>query len=339
MKFDFVIGNPPYQSENEQNHRQAPLYDKFMSAAYQIGDVAEFITPARFLFRAGQTPKSWNETMLSDVHFCVLKYFRDSSDVFQNVDIKGGVAITIRNIHKDYGAIQNFIIYDELRSIIRKVKGNLFSPFSFLIFPKSTYNLSDILYDKYPELKGRLTKNNQYVVDAGIFEKIPEIFSFEKTSDTDIKVYGRQHNRRVQKWISKRFIKDNEQTNKYKLLISGANGTGAFGEILSTPDIAEPGSCHTQTFMSIGSFDSQLEAENCIKYIKSKFLRALLSSLKVTQNNAKETWSNIPIQDFGNSSDIDWSQPIPKIDQQLYKKYGLDQSEIDFIETHVKEMA
>lgn len=90
--------------------------------------------------------------------------------------------------------------------------------------------------------------------------------------------------------------------------------------------------------MSIGSFEKLSEAEACLKYIKTKFARALLGVLKVTQHNSPDKWKYVPLQDFTSTSDIDWSRTIPDIDQQLYKKYGLSNDEINFIETHVKEM-
>ena len=80
------------------------------------------------------------------------------------------------------------------------------------------------------------------------------------------------------------------------------------------------------------------EAEHVLKYIKGKFARAMLNTLKITQHNKRDTWKNVPLQDFTSSSDIDWSQSIADIDKQLYKKYNLTPEEIDFIETHVKEM-
>ena len=90
--------------------------------------------------------------------------------------------------------------------------------------------------------------------------------------------------------------------------------------------------------MSIGSFDSREEAEALLKYVKSKFARTLLGILKTTQHNPPEKWKFIPLQDFTTASDIDWSKTVSEIDQQLYTKYGLDDEEIDFIESHVKEM-
>lgn len=75
-----------------------------------------------------------------------------------------------------------------------------------------------------------------------------------------------------------------------------------------------------------------------MKYIKTRFCRVMLGTLKVTQDNSKSTWRNVPLQDFTAQSDIDWSKSISEIDQQLYAKYGLDQNEIDFIETRVRAM-
>ena len=108
--------------------------------------------------------------------------------------------------------------------------------------------------------------------------------------------------------------------------------------MLSTPLIGEPLIGYTQSFIGIGKFNNITEVENEMKYIKSKFCRVMLGTLKVTQDNNKGTWKNVPMQNFTPQSDIDWSKSIHEIDQQLYKKYGLDDQEINFIETHVKEM-
>ena len=103
--------------------------------------------------------------------------------------------------------------------------------------------------------------------------------------------------------------------------------------------IGEPGDGGTVTFISIGSFPTEEEALNCVKYTNTKFARALLSVLKVTQDNTPGKWAYVPLQDFTPNSDIDWSKSVHEIDLQLYRKYGLDDKEIDFIESHVKEMA
>ena len=93
-----------------------------------------------------------------------------------------------------------------------------------------------------------------------------------------------------------------------------------------------------QQQISMGAFATQQEAESCMKYIKTKFARAMLGILKTTQHNPAATWRFVPLQDFTASSDIDWSKPVSDIDSQLYSKYGLSDDEIEFIESHIKPM-
>ena len=117
MKFDYVIGNPPYQ-ETQEGTSDNPIYNCFMDAAYEIAEKVELITPARFLFDAGKTPKVWNEKMLEDEHLKVEYYEQDSSKVFSNTDIKGGVAVTYRDKSKIFGAIDTFTQYPVLNNIL-----------------------------------------------------------------------------------------------------------------------------------------------------------------------------------------------------------------------------
>ena len=130
-----------------------------------------------------------------------------------------------------------------------------------------------------------------------------------------------------------------------KVFISNADGAaGQIGKpiparILGKAVIAEPDTSSIPTFMSIGCFDTKEEALNTEKYIKTKFVRALVGILKITQHITPATWAYVPLQDFTAASDIDWTKSIPEIDKQLYAKYGLDEKEIAFIESHVKEMA
>ena len=152
-----------------------------------------------------------------------------------------------------------------------------------------------------------------------------------------IRIVGRENQRTV-KYIRRTYVNDVENLNYYKLFVVQANGSGLFGETISPPIIAEPGMGHTETFLSIGKFSSYNETAALEKYIKTKFLRAMLGVLKVTQNGNKSVWRMIPIQDFSKKSDIDWSVSVEQIDYQLYKKYELTDDEIDFIESHVKEM-
>lgn len=161
------------------------------------------------------------------------------------------------------------------------------------------------------------------------------IFSDCRISDDDIQIVGLENMKRTKKYVNRKFIDmSHENINRYKIILPTANGSGAIGEVLSTPLIG-----YTRTFIGIGSFKALKEAQNALKYIKSKFARTMLGILKITQHNNPEKWKLVPLQDFSDTSDIDWSKSIHEIDLQLYRKYKLDEQEIDFIETHVKEMA
>ena len=97
MKFDFVVGNPPYQEETigENKSFAPPVYHLFLEEAFKIGAKVEMIHPARFLFNAGSTPKAWNEKMLNDPHFKVLEYEQNSNKIFNSTEIKGGLSFPI----------------------------------------------------------------------------------------------------------------------------------------------------------------------------------------------------------------------------------------------------
>ena len=345
-KFDFVVGNPPYQNQTTDNaNRQEPIYNVFMDASYSVADKVELITPARFLFNAGQTPNQWNKKMLNDEHFKVLHYEIDSEKVFPNTDIKGGVAITYRDKSVKCGAIKTFIPYNELNSICNKVKKISSAFFNEIITGQSNFNL-DELYVDFPSAKNKIHSNGRSKqIRSNAFEKFPEIFINEKDEMHKFAMYGIEGRTRITKYVNDKYIEKVDINNFYKIMIPQANGSGAIGETLSTPVMGTPvmGTPvmgYTQSFIGVGKFSTELEAKNCLKYVKTKFCRAMLGTLKVTQNNAApEIWSNVPIQDFTNKSDIDWSKSIKEIDQQLYKKYGLSEDEIKFIEEKVKEMA
>ena len=104
------------------------------------------------------------------------------------------------------------------------------------------------------------------------------------------------------------------------------------------PVVGHPNEGHTVTFLSIGKFNSLYEANALLKYITTRFARTMLGTLKVTQDNPRETWLNVPLQDFTEQSDIDWSKTVDEIDYQLYSKYNLSEEEIAFIEATIKPM-
>ena len=341
MKFDVVIGNPPYQQSGEA--RDEPIYHLFMSEAYKVADKVSLITPARFLFNAGQTPKSWNEQMLNDEHLRVEYFTQKSSEVFPNTDIKGGIAITYRDQNKNFGAIEVFTHFEELNSLVRKVTEKDFLPFSDLVYSQGIYRFSDKFFSDFPEADEMQGKGTKTKIVSKSFSNMDFAFFDEKQNGQDIKLLGLIGGKRKFRWISKQYLSTPENFEKYKVFVPEANGSGAIGEVLSTPLIGEPligepliG--HTDTFLSIGSFETEFEAKALLNYVKTKFARVMLGVLKITQHNSRGTWKKVPLQDFTPNSDIDWTKSIPEIDKQLYAKYGLSQDEIDFIEEKVKAM-
>ena len=338
MKFDVVIGNPPYQEETKDTSDK-PIYNYFMDNAYKIADKVCFITPARFLFNAGKTPKKWNAKMLSDDHLKVAFYEQNSQKVFKGTDIKGGVAITYRDTAKVFGKIGTFTHFEELNSILRKVVNNEgFSSIDEIYFGQERFNL-DVLYLKHPEGRKIVgSDGREKRLTSSIFGQLEEVFSENRKNDNDLKIIGVMKNKRKWRYIAPEYIEEHPNLQKFKVILPGSNGSGAIGEVLSTPLVGEPLVGHTQTFISFGAFEMREEAENLMKYIKSKFARTMLGTLKTTQSNKKDTWRYVPLQNFTPQSDIDWSKSIAEIDQQLYKKYGLNEKEIAFIETKVRAM-
>jgi len=347
MKFDVIIGNPPYQEETlgDNDTFAPPVYHHFMDEAYKSGKIVELIHPARFLFNAGSTPKAWNKKMLSDTHFKVLDYKAEVAKIFPNMNINGGIAITYHDETKEYSAIEVFAQFEELNKIRRNVTSKKgFIPFSDIVTSAYAYHLTETVYKVHPEMKGRLSKGHDCDLKSNILELMPEIFTNTKTCEDDLLVWGRENNKRVTKWVKRCFITGPSNMNKYKVFLAGADGAaGTIGKpvparIIGVPGLGIANSVATESFISIGSFDTEEEAKNTIKYLKSKFARAMVSILKVTQAITPDKWKYVPLQDFTFSSDIDWSKSIAEIDEQLFDKYGLDEQERNFIRTKVKEM-
>ncbi|MBT0950470.1 Eco57I restriction-modification methylase domain-containing protein [Streptococcus infantis] len=339
VKFDVVIGNPPYQEE-ALGKRPEPIYHKFLDLSSTLSSKAIMIHPARFLFNAGQTPKSWNRKMLKDEHLKVVYFTQNSSEVFPNTDIKGGVAVTYRDNEKKFNAIKTFTPYPILNSIVEKVVCSRHKSLNEILYGFNSYKLTELIYDEYPEFENRVVspQTRTYML-TNIFSRLPEVFYDKRQSNSDIQIYGRLLNERVYRFINRKFVQSHPNLDKYKVFVAGSNGSGTLGEPLSSPIIGDQGVGHTQTFISFGAFEKINEAENCLKYVKTKFLRVMLGTLKITQHNeTASTWENVPLQNFTIGSDIDWSKSISEIDQQLYKKYGLSDEEITFIEDKVKDM-
>lgn len=349
MKFDVVIGNPPYQDESkgDNDNFHAPIYNEFYDLSESISDLVTLITPARFLFDAGSTPKAWNKKMLSDKHFKVVSFFNKSDEIFPNTDIKGGVAISMWDVKESFGSIKNqyapagiYIPFPKLTSIMKKVSLISSEYLDSIVYAPENYKFTEKLHNDNPTVISRLSKGHKYDLKSNVFDKLNDIFFKVQPKDNSnyVKIIGLSHLKRVERYIRSDYVTNNTNFKKWKVFIPKANGSGALGETLSKPLIGKPFVGNTQTFISIGNFNSEYEAQALMKYIKTKFARVMLGILKITQDNTRTRWRLVPMQDFTSNSDIDWQKSIHEIDQQLYKKYDFSNEEINFIETNVVEM-
>ncbi len=263
--------------------------------------------------------------MLNDKHLSVPIYEANSQKIFSGVDIKGGVCVTFWDKTNPEGGLGgSFVAHKELQGILIKIDERSIDN---IIFPQTKVNIQ--VDDKFPT--ERRIRHNW-------FEKFPEIFKVTQGLNHDIKIIGLEKgNKRTERYASKSILNDSN-LGKWKVFLPEANGNGLLGEVLSSPIIGEPFVGCSGTFIQFGSFSKKTEAQNCVKYIKTKFCRILLGTLKITQHNPKSVWKNVSLQNFSSASDIDWSETISDIDKQLYKKYGLSEEEMDFIESRVKAM-
>ncbi|MCL1944554.1 MAG: Eco57I restriction-modification methylase domain-containing protein, partial [Firmicutes bacterium] len=329
-----------------------PLYNKFVEQAIGLSPrYLSMIIPARWTSGAGKGLDNFTKSMLSCRQIKYFNLYLNSKQCFPDVDIKGGVCyflfdsnhndkanVVVNHIgsnkpiqytdYLDRYGIGAIIVFEELKSIFEKVRDDL----------SKNGAVSNIVYSRRPF---GISSN---VIKKSTKDSVNSIYD-EKSNDDDIQLIGLQNNKRCTKWIAKDFpyTDENNILTKYKVLIAKAYGCGAFGEttstpILSTPILSTPNQVCTETFLAIGSFEQKILAQNLIKYIYTKFFRALVGILKTTQNTTARCYELVPLQDFGQSSDIDWDKSIDDIDNQLFEKYKLTQEEIDFIQINVAPM-
>ena len=340
MKFDAIVGNPPYQ-ENLQNTSDKQLYNLFMEISYRLSKHVVMITPSKFLHNAGKTPKAWNQKMLTDKHLKIVKEYDNAKDVFVSTSMSGGVVITFRNEDEVYEPIGFYAVDSKVESVKNKVLQKDFKTIKNIIYLQNKLNLVKV-YNDYPNLKA-IHKNEKRIVSSA-FVKLSQLFHDRLKSKDDIEIVGLINRSRVSKYINKKYLISNENLTGYKVIISAADGaSGVINNdhavrIIGKTCILKKNVGFSQTFISIGAFNNITEAKNLEKYLNTKFTRLMIGTLKATNGLKQGVWQNVPLQDFTNKSDIDWSKSISEIDKQLYKKYNLTQEEIDFIEKTIKPL-
>ena len=320
MKFDVIIGNPPYQlSDGGFGASAKALYPLFVNQAKKLQPrFLCMIIPARW-YAGGKDLDMFRNEMLNDSRIRIIHDFPNASDCFPGVEIKGGICIFLWDrdnrglvevsTHKEGFIVTSmkrhllekncdtFIRQNEAISILHKVQQHKEKSFSDIVHPAMTFGIRTYVKDfdssipKKGYTKVYAQKNIGYIKSTSI-------------------VYGK------------------EFVNKWKVIIPEAIGSGEMGKDYIKPILSEPYSINTETYIMTGPYKSKDEAENAISYIRTKFFHLMLGLKKITQHTTQKVYKLIPLQDFSH----------PWTDEMLYKKYKLTKEEIDFIESMIKPM-
>ena len=334
MKFNAVVGNPPYQimDGGGTGSSATPIYNKFVDLAKLLNpNNVSMIIPAKW-YTGGKGLDEFRANMLNDKQLVKLFDYEDSRDCFPTVDIAGGVCYFLWNKGSDnkcvvtsiLGSFRNestrylnehdtFIRNQKVLDIINKVKSQTFTGF-----------LSQTVYSRKP---------------FGIrsFQR-----GFPAKPGRNISLFGSDG---ITYMEEKDVPQNKEIVDKWKVIMSKASAehagqTDANGRkrIVSRLEVLPPYTICTESYLLLDIFDNEEEAQNLKKYIRTCFTRFLLASILITQNIVRDKFKFVPIQNYKNNSDIDWSQSIPDIDRQLYTKYNLSDDEIAIIEKMIKPM-
>lgn len=317
MKFDVIVGNPPYQlSDGGAQASAIPLYHKFVEQAKKLNPrYLSMIIPSRW-FAGGRGLDEFRDEMLHDTRVRTIVDYPLSSECFPGVEIKGGVCYflwdrdnngkclvkTIRNdnvsvMERDLlePGVSTFIRYNEAISIYHKVKSFNEKTFDNIVSSQKPFGLRTY----------ELGNDNPSEDSIVLYANKKKSFVDRKTIEVN------------EDWI-----------DKYKVLITMAYGAGEDfpHQIINVPIIAEPGSCCTETYVVVGPFKSKEITENVQSYMCTKFFRFMVLLLKNTQHAAKKVYSLVPMQDFTQKY----------TDEYLYSKYNLNNDEVNFIESMIK---
>lgn len=327
MTFDLVIGNPPYQKNTGGKSGGTAIWPMFIDMAKELikkNGYIVMITPSRWFTGGNGIASQWRTDWMGDHHIDKLVHFPNAKDVFVDNSIAGGVSYFIWDSTKESELVQFenrgtgevchrkldkhdvFIVSSIEESIVDKVIANTKEYMNTLVGSGGTYGFAT----NYRGTEGEY----KVITSAGI----------QRCSKADLTKQLPVGWRTIVSNVMSEHAGESSIDGKYK--------------VLTTVQVADPMTVTAGHYVPVGPFETEEEALNCKKYLCSKLLRILLKMRAIGIGIASDTYSFVPLQNFGESSDIDWRKSIEEIDHQLYKKYGLTEEEINYIEKTIKPM-
>ncbi len=337
VKIKAIVGNPPYQDMGGSGGtNDAPIYQEFCMIASRVKPCyISLVIPSRW-FAAGRENLlgDFRSKMLKSGNISKLTAYNNSRDLFSNVEIKGGVCYFLENLNYT-GDCEYTLVNGE------STQRDTISLDSFDVLirePKLAKIVSKVSTQLVLGVDTIISADTPFGIPTKPTNNAKEKFSVSETisASHNTALFVIENLKRKILFISKAAIKKNAQDiDKHKVFIHEVGGSGNDSRILGVPEYASPNSVCSQSYL-YAKFDSEEEAKNFIKYIRTKFLRILVSAIKITQHATSRVYRYVPVQDFTEYSDIDWSKSIKEIDTQLYAKYHLSDEEITFIESMIK---
>jgi hypothetical protein len=335
MNFKAIIGNPPYQDMDGGGNGAAatPIYNKFVDVSRVISpQYSSMIIPARW-YGGGRGLDDFRKDLLNETHFKLIKDYPNPKDCFPDANISGGICFFLWAKQHDSNECEFINIINSVETSAKRQLGE------FDMFLR--YNKAVSVVHKVMGLK-------EQTLGEIISQYMPYgIRSYERgtntpQSESDLKLIS---SRGVGYVPREKVTASFDYIDKYNVIIGKAI-SGHLGEtdadgrvkVLATTDIVKPNEIVTESYLCIGKCSTLKEATSIYKYVTSKFARFLLLQGLTSMNITKERFRFVPIQDFTEKSDIDWSVSVEEVDRQLYAKYGLTEEEVTFIESMIKPM-
>lgn len=337
MKFNAVVGNPPYQelvANNNGSVSQAnPVYDLFVEASTKISHLVSLITPSLWM-TGGTGLHDFRRYMLENNHIQFLYDYEISNDLFPTVNIAGGVSYFLWNQNKSGKTLH---IYKKRDGSVQKTLVNMAANGTdIFIRDNMALNILNKVGSLNSNFRSFMELVSTYSPFAnGVVGNYKNLF-LEKPTKTSVKIYRFSRNKSDKFAYIERceIIAKQKWIDEHKVFVSKAGEISA--KFNGLPFYGEPGSCCNETYLVVGPFQSKKICLNVIKYMNTSLYKYLISQVKKTQNAARNVYKYVPMFDFESNNQIDWDKSLTDIDNQIFGFFKLNDDEILYIKKVVK---